>query len=74
MLLASPIHIFVICGCKKNVLKNALCSMMGISLPCICYVISIDACFCNVYVQSMCVPILRSIGSKLTNLEIACFI
>ena len=36
-----------------------------------CYVIFIDAifyCFI-VYVQSMCVPILRSIGTKLTKLE-----
>ena len=37
-----------------------------------CYVIFIgaifDMCFI-VYVQSMCVPILRSIGTKLTKLE-----
>ena len=36
-----------------------------------CYVIFIGAfftCFI-VYVQSMCVPILRSIGTKLTKLE-----
>ena len=36
-----------------------------------CYVILIGACFAwyLVYVQSMCVPILRSIGTTLTNLE-----
>ena len=46
-----------------------------------CYVIFIGAFFCMIhlilYVQSMCVPILRSIGTKLTkleNMQKSCFI
>ena len=41
-----------------------------------CYVIVINVCFCNVHsiIQSMCMPILRSIGAKLTKAKIVCFI
>ena len=56
-----------------KVLKNALCFIMGV-FGChgnTCYVILIGAFFCMIHSTGPinCVPILRSIGTKLTNLE-----
>ena len=66
--------IFIICGNKKcysfekhPMLYNGIFGCHGN----ICSVILINAIFarCIVLIQSMCVPMLRSIGTKLTNLE-----
>ena len=57
---------------KNVVLKNALCFIMGHLVALETYVSLFGSmrCFARyiVYVQSMCVPILRSIGAKLLNL------
>ena len=56
-----------------KVLINALCFIMGYLVAMVISVtlfVLVQFCICFiVYVQSMCVPILRSIGAKLTKLE-----
>ena len=56
-----------------KVLKNALCFIMGYLVPMVIRVMLfvLVQCFIlyAVQVKSMCVPILRSIGSELTKLE-----
>ena len=56
-----------------NVLINALCFIMGYLVAMVIrvtlFLLVQFFIFFIVYVQSMCVPILRSIGTKLTKLE-----